>query len=495
MKILDVIMESFQKEKFVSGREESPKQLESAITEAGHIALAFKEAGGRALIAGGFARDEAIRRILGRPIEGKDIDIEVYGLQAEEIQKVLKKFGKVKQAGESFPVFKIRDYDISLPRRESKTGPKHQDFLVEGDPFMSVKEAARRRDFTINALALDPITGEFVDEWGGLEDIKNRKLRAIDAELFKDDSLRALRAMQFADRFEFEITPETIELCRNLPLENLSKERIGEEWNKMMLKSAKPSIGLDAARYLGIIDKLHPELKAIFDVPQDPEWHPEGDVWRHTKLVLNKMAERIRLDKIDDEDKKLTLLYSALCHDLGKAATTKFEDGRLRSKGHAEASLKQAEQFLNSLHPQNVNQNIIKGVLKLIKNHLFIGTNYDKEKDELKISDKKLRSKAKELEPLSLVDLERISRADNCGRLYEDQRFRAGELFLERAEKLKVLDELLPYILGGKDLIELGLKPGILFGEILKEIYDKQLNGEIKTKEEAIEFVKENFIR
>ena len=213
------------------------------------------------------------------------------------------------------------------------------------------------------------------------------------------------------------------------------------------------------------------------------------------KLVLNKMAERIRLDKIDDEDKKLTLLYSALCHDLGKAATTKFEDGRLRSKGHAEASLKQAEQFLNSLHPQNVNQNIIKGVLKLIKNHLFIGTNYDKEKDELKISDKKIKSKAKELEPLSLVDLERISRADNCGRLYEDQRFRAGELFLERAEKLKVLDEPLPYILGGKDLIKLGLKPGILFGKILKEIYDKQLNGEIKTKEEAIEFVKENFIR
>lgn len=467
-------------------QETVPKQLESELMEAGRMALAFKEAGGRALIVGGFARDEAIRRIFGKPIEGKDIDMEVYNLDAAKIQEILGKFGKFKIAGESFPVFKIKDYDISIPRRESKTGPKHKDFKVEGDPYMNVKEAARRRDFTINALALDPITGEFIDEFGGLNDVKNKILRATDAELFKDDALRVLRAMQFSARFEFEIDTQTIEICQSLSLEHLSKERLGEEWNKLMLKAERPAIGLDAARFLGIIDKLHPELKAILDVPQDPEWHPEGNVWRHTKLVMNKAAYRAEKDKLNEEQ-RLILLYAALCHDLGKATTTKFEDDRLRSRGHAEAGIAPTEQFLNSL---GIKKEIIEEVIKLIKNHLFIGTNYDSEKDELKISDKKIRSKAKELSPLSILDLERLSWADNCGRLYENQKFRAGELLIERAKELGVLEEPLPYFLMGRDLIQLGLKPGVAFGKILKEVYDKQLNGEVSTKEEALEFVK-----
>src|SRR5215212_4451701 len=194
------------------------------------LARAVAEAGGRALLVGGCVRD----RLLGR--EAKDWDVEVYGVEPAHLRELLGRFGRVNVVGEAFTVYKLgHDLDVSLPRRERKTGRGHRAFYIEGDPAMSYADAARRRDFTVNAVLEDPLAGEIIDPFGGRADMEAKLLRAVSPETFVEDSLRVLRAAQFAARFEFEVEPSTIELCRSIDLTDLPAERVWGELEKILL--------------------------------------------------------------------------------------------------------------------------------------------------------------------------------------------------------------------------------------------------------------------
>src|SRR5688572_11173791 len=255
------------------------------------LARAVAAAGGRALLVGGCVRDS----ILGH--SSKDFDIEVFGLEQDRLGAILETFGRVDTVGESFTVFRLGDIDVSLPRRESKVGRGHRGFAVMGDPTLSPAAAARRRDFTINAIAQDPLTGEIIDPFGGRQDLEQRVLRVVDGGTFGDDSLRVLRALQFAARFELTVPRETRDICGGIPLDDLPSERVWGEFEKLLLVARRPSIGLRLGMELGVIRQLLPELVPLADCPQDPEWHPEGDVWTHTLLVTDQA--RLSLGDLD----------------------------------------------------------------------------------------------------------------------------------------------------------------------------------------------------
>ena len=293
------------------------------------IARTVREAGGRAVVVGGWVRD----RLRGE--QSKDIDIEVFGIAAAELPGLLGTLGRVEPAGQSFPVYKVARpgsgepaIDVALPRRESKRGRGHKAFDVQGDPSMTLAEAARRRDFTINAISFDPLTNEYQDPCGGRVDLERRLLRAVDLRSFGDDSLRVLRAVQFAARFEFTLEDQTAALCRRIPLDDLPAERIWSEIEKLLLQGSRPSIGFALALDLGIIDAVLPEMHPLVGCEQEPEWHPEGDVWVHTLMVIDK-ARQLNGDL--DRPRLTTVMLGAVCHDLGKPATTAVIDGRIRS--------------------------------------------------------------------------------------------------------------------------------------------------------------------
>ncbi|PYR11968.1 MAG: hypothetical protein DMF99_06105 [Acidobacteria bacterium] len=244
--------------------------MTTPLERATAIALAVRDAGGRALIVGGWVRD----RLMGR--DSPDIDIEVFQLPSDRLRQVLESLGRVEAVGESFQVYKVGDIDVSLPRRDSKAGRGHKGFIVVGDPDMMIEEAARRRDFTVNAVSWDPLTGDYFDPFDGRGDLARRVLRAVDPATFPDDSLRVLRAIQFAARLEFAVDDDTRALCRAIPLDDLPAERVWGEIEKLLFAS-RPSIGFALALDLGAVDKLFPELRALVGCAQEPEWHPEGE--------------------------------------------------------------------------------------------------------------------------------------------------------------------------------------------------------------------------
>ncbi len=202
------------------------------------LARALKAEGGRALLVGGCVRDA----LMGR--EPKDWDLEVYGVDPAKLRESLEPFGPVNVVGEAFTVYKLgADLDVSMPRRERKSGLGHRAFVIEGDPSMTIEEATSRRDFTINAILQDPLTEEIIDPYGGQSDIQNGMLRAVSLATFAEDSLRVLRAAQFAARFEFEIEPETVALCRQVDLSDLPSERVWGEIEKLLLRARQPYYG------------------------------------------------------------------------------------------------------------------------------------------------------------------------------------------------------------------------------------------------------------
>ncbi|WP_352430365.1 HD domain-containing protein, partial [Pyrinomonas sp.] len=290
------------------------------------LAERVRREGGRALLVGGCVRDA----LLGT--EPKDWDVEVYGLHPERLRRILDEmFESVDAVGASFAVYKVGpDLEVSLPRRERKSGRGHRAFVIQGDPAMTVEEATRRRDFTINAILMDPLSGEIIDPFGGRADLEARRLRAVSPLSFPEDSLRVLRAAQFAARFHLDIEPETVALCRTIDLSDLPAERIWGEMEKL-LGADRPSIGLRWLVELGAVHQLFPEIEALIGCPQDPEWHPEGDVFTHTLLVVDRARELVAdLDR----PRRLALMLAALCHDFGKPLTTQFIDGRLRAPAH-----------------------------------------------------------------------------------------------------------------------------------------------------------------
>jgi tRNA nucleotidyltransferase (CCA-adding enzyme) len=440
------------------------------------IARAARDEGGRALLVGGWVRD----RLLG--IESKDIDLEVYGIEVERLRELLKRFGRVDTVGESFTVYKVAGIDVSLPRRESKTGRGHKGFAVTGDPYLPIEEAFRRRDFRINAIGWDPLDDRYVDPYDGRRDLEGRLLRAVDRRTFPEDSLRVLRGIQFAARFELTLDPDTAELCRTIPLDDLPAERIWGEVEKLLLKAARPSIGLVLARELDVVRRLFPELDALAGCEQEPEWHPEGDVWVHTLMVVDEARARIGgLPRAQ----QVAVMLGAVCHDLGKPSTTALVDGRIRSMDHEQAGVEPAARFLDRLNVHSLDGfDVRREVLGMTAHHLKPLAFY-KTRDT--ITDGAFRRLAQKVD-LELLAL--LAKADCTGRtgVFDCS---GMDWFLERARALGVEHAPPPPLVLGRHLLALGMTPGPAVGSLLKRIYEKQLDGEIRTTEEGIALARE----
>ena len=434
------------------------------------IGARIRDAGGRALCVGGFVRD----RLLGRT--SKDLDIEVFGIAADALPTLLQTLGRVEPVGQAFPVYKLGAIDVALPRRESKTGRGHKGFTVEGDPSMTFEEAARRRDFTINAIGWDPLTDEYLDPFNGRKDLELRVLRIVDPSTFADDSLRVLRALQFAARFELTIDPETARICKTISLDDLPAERIWGEFEKLLLQAERPSIGFALARELGVIYQVLPEMESLYDCPQDPEWHPEGNVWIHTLMVIDQ-ARALNGDL--DRARLATVMLGAVCHDLGKPATTAMIDGRTKSPNHEAMGVEPATKILDRLNVNTLdNFDVRTQVLGLVTEHLRPMAFY-KTRDT--VTDGAFRRLAQKVD---LELLARFARADCRGRTGTFD-CSGIDWFLDRARSLGVEHKPPQPILLGRHLIEMGVKPGPEMGKILKAVYELQLDSVVTTLDEA----------
>lgn len=426
------------------------------------LARAIRAAGGRALLVGGWVRDQ----LLGRG--SKDYDFEVYGLSIARLEEVLGSFGEVIAIGRAFGVLRIKGFDIdfSIPRRDSKTGRGHRGFLVELDPGLDYPTAARRRDLTINSMAYDPLREEILDPHQGRHDLERRVLRATDAEKFGEDSLRGLRVAQFRSRFEMEPDDELRAICSRLDLSDLPGERLFEELKKLLLKGRRPSLGFEFLRETGML-RIFPELEAMIGVPQDPLWHPEGTVWEHTLLVVDEAAAL----RTGDEAEDLVLLLGALCHDLGKPATTIEVDGRIRSPEHEDVGVGITAEFLDRIR---ASAELTTRVQALVLDHLA-PANFVKGG----ATARGFRRLARRLEKagVSAELLYKVAMADHFGRTTPDalaREFRYGEEFLRRMQDLEIAEGGPKDVVLGRHLIARGYAPGPWFGDVLKSCRDVQ---------------------
>jgi tRNA nucleotidyltransferase (CCA-adding enzyme) len=426
------------------------------------LAEAVARAGGRAVIVGGYVRD----RLLG--IDSKDLDIEVFGLSRDDLEKVLSSFGEVVHVGKAFGVLRLRglDIDFSLPRRDSKVRPGHKGFEVEYDPQMSFAEAARRRDLTMNSIGLDPLTLEYLDPEGGRRDLEEKRLRASDPRHFSEDPLRGLRAAGFAARFEMTPDSELKTLISALDLSELSAERIFEELEKLLLKSRRPSIGFELLRETGLL-RFFPEVEALVGVPQEPDWHPEGDVWVHTLMVLDEAAAL----RVGDEREDLALMYGALCHDFGKPGTTEVIASRITSREHDARGVPIAVRFLDDLRSP---KELTRKVAALVRHHLAPAFFY---RDGA--SARAYRRLARELGVAGVSPdlLLRVATADHFGRTTVEalsRSFPAGEHFRKMMESLSLQDRAPRDVVLGRHLVARGIAPGPDFGRILARCRDVQ---------------------
>src|SRR5499427_5240126 len=440
------------------------------------LAAAIRADGGRALVVGGWVRDRLLE--LPEP-EKSNVDLEIFGVPGGRLRALLERFGRVEAVGESFQVYKVGDVDVSLPRRDSKAGRGHRGFVVAGDPDMSIAEAARRRDFTINAISWDPLSGEYFDPFDGRGDLGRRRLRMVDADTFADDSLRVLRALQFAARFEFTLDGTTASLCRTIALDDLPCERVWGEIEKLLLQARRPSIGLALAMDLGVTARLFPELQALAGCPQEPEWHPEGDVWVHTLQVVDRA--RTRIDDLP-RPQQITVMLGAVVHDVGKPSTTEVIDGRIRSMNHEERGVAPATTLLDRLNVHTIDgYDVRKQVLGITAQHLKPGA-WFKARDE--VGDGAFRRLAQKVD---LELLARVAKSDCEGRLPGTFDCTAMDWFLARARALGVEHKPPAPILRGRHMLELGMKPGPRVGEVLKIVYEQQLDNQVTTLEQAIE--------
>lgn len=425
-----------------------------------NIAQCVAQAGGHVYYVGGLVRD----KLLGK--ENKDVDIEVHGITAEMLEEILDSLGQRTEMGASFGIHGLKHYelDIAMPRKEQATGRGHKDFAIFTDPFLGVEKAAKRRDFTINALMEDVLTGEIVDCFGGQNDLKNRIIRHVNDASFVEDPLRVLRAAQFAARFDFSVAPETIELCSAMDLTALPAERILGELEKVLLKAPKPSVFFAVLRKMNQLKDWFPELENLIGIPQEPRFHPEGDVWNHTMLVLDEAA------KLRAEAKEpLAFMMAALCHDFGKRDALQDDNGRIRALGHEEAGIPIAKDFLSRITNK---KRLYQYVLNMVELHMrpnIMASQSSSRKSFCKLFD---RSVCPE-------DLLLLSKADALGRAIEQDYAPTG-FFLQRrlAEYREILSR--PFVQGA-DLVAAGFQPGNDFREALAYAHKMRLAGVSKT--------------
>ncbi len=421
------------------------------------LAEAVRDHGGCAYFVGGFVRD----RLLG--IENKDIDIEVHGISPAQLEGILHTLGEPTAFGESFGVFGLKscEIDIAMPRKERVRGQGHRDFDIFVDPFIGTKAAARRRDFTVNALMQNVLTGEIIDHYGGEADLKAGILRHVCDESFPEDPLRVLRGAQFAARFDLTPAPETVALCRTMHLEHLPAERIEAELKKALLKAERPSVFFTILRQMHQLDIWFPELKALIGQEQHPTYHAEGDVWNHTMMVLDEAA-KLR----STVQQPYAFMLSALCHDFGKAvASEAAADGAVHAYGHEFAGLPIAKAFLSRITKETKVMDYVGNMVRLHMRPNIAAHNAVSIKSTNKLFD----------EALVPYDLICLGLADDRGRI-SLKPAPSTEGFL--MERLAVYEEYMsrPYVMG-KDLIAAGLTPGKDFSDILAYAHKLRLAG------------------
>ncbi len=450
-----------------------PAELQKLLSATPELARAF--------LVGGCVRDA----LLGLAV--KDFDLEVFGVSYERLAKALRRWGRVDYVGQSFGVAKLTTgsglaYDFAIPRRDRKVALGHKGFAVEFDADITPQEAASRRDFTLNALMFDPRRGEVLDFFGGQADLRDRVLRHT-SDAFAEDPLRVLRGMQFASRFDLRAAPETVALCRSIKASfgELAVERVGDEWFKWAAKSAVPSVGL---RFLADTEWLEhfPELAALRGTPQDPEWHPEGDVFTHTGHCCDALVKLPQWQSAD-EASRIAWMLAVLAHDFGKPAVTHeaLRDGRMRivSPGHEQGGVEPALKFLERIHVPHA---IRDRVPPLVANHLA---------HMQPVTDRGVRRLAKRLEPETISGLCVIVTADHSGRPPKPACVPEGaKVLLAKAEELRVQDSAPKATLQGRHLIAAGMPPGKEFKAILHEAFEAQLEGQFGDLEGAQEWLR-----
>ncbi len=442
------------------------------LEKAQELARLLQAQGAELLLVGGSVRD----LMLG--FSPKELDLEARGLAVEEIISILAPRYSCHEVGKAFGVLRIKGQpiEISLPRTEIKTGKGHTGFSIEVDPHLPFETAAQRRDFTINAMGLDPLNGKFLDPCGGKADLQEKILRAV-GPAFAEDPLRVLRAMQFVARFDLRPTEETIRLCRSMDAEGLAPERMFEEWKKLILLGKNMSAGLSFLKESGWL-ALFPELKALVGCEQEPEWHPEGDVWAHTLHCMDAYAK----ERTGDDWEDLVVGFAVLCHDLGKPLTTHLaEDGRIRSPLHEPKGERPTRSFLARLTNRS---ELHEQVVPLVRRHLTPRIFY---KDQA--GDGAIRRLAKKVKRIDR--LVRVAAADIAGRPPREDEFPEGPWLLNRAEELKVKDSEPQPIILGRHLLEKGLQAGPAFGPILDQCFEAQLDGHFATLEQGIQYLEE----
>jgi tRNA nucleotidyltransferase (CCA-adding enzyme) len=434
-------------------------KFEGDLAPVNEVLALLRSVGGRPIFMGGCVRDA----LLG--IVSNDFDIEVFGLSVAQIQAALSSRFELITVGMAFGVIKLKDLpvDVSVPRRENRVGVGHRDFEVFVDSTLTPKEAAERRDFTINAIGWNDETGELIDSYHGVNDLRDGVIRHVSAK-FVEDPLRVLRAMQFAARFEFKVAPETIALSATLHPHDLPAERLYEEWTKLVLKGRKPSLGLKFLRECGWL-RYFPELDAIVDVPQDPVWHPEGCVWTHTLHCMDAFA----MKRVGEPREDLVVGYAVLCHDLGKAVTTVMSEGRWRALGHEEAGVPIAARFMGRLTSE---QALIDEIVPHVANHDKPSALFRAQSGDNAV--RRLALRVGRIDRLLRVDL-----ADRQGRPPQvvGDNTEHGAWLMAKAQGLN-LDKGVPKpLMLGRHLVARGLRPGKEFKRILDAAFEAQLDG------------------
>jgi tRNA nucleotidyltransferase (CCA-adding enzyme) len=427
---------------------------------------------------GGTVRDAVLDE------RSKDIDVIVFGDYTEQaLIDVCKRFGKVtRDAGKSFQAIKLFDgkgmpIDVLQPRIDIKVGAGHKGFETIRKPTISLRDESERRDYTFGALYQDVLTGEIYDFHDGVRDLEARRLAHVSDETYMDDPLRVLRGMQFCARFDMIAERATIEQCRAHvdAFSELPVERVWDEFYKLF-KARKPSRGLVFLNRSGWI-KHFPELARLRRLAQEDRHHPEGTVWVHTKMVADEAAKIARREGLSVDD-TIVLVASAILHDIGKADTTEVIDGKIVTYRHAELGAAQAVEFLTRL---GAPADVIDKVSELVREHMFIVGEF---------GERAVRRLSSRLQKTSIRLLSLLMEADVCGRkervpLKRAERVAYIRELVEMAQSLDAIDGAPAPILMGRHLIEMGYKPGVLFGRVLRAVYDLQMDGKIQTIEEA----------
>lgn len=444
---------------------------------------------------GGYVRD----LIRGNP--SKDVDILVTNYELDDIEKKLSQHGKVDVVGKSFGVIKFtikgRTYDVSLPRSDIPVKSeiqKHKDFIIKADPYLPIEKDLERRDITCNSIALRLLDGKLIDPFGGIKDIKEKKIRMTNPTAFPEDPLRVIRVARFASVLGWKVEKSIYEISNRIELRGLSPERIVDELFRMLLNSERPSRGFKEFLKLGVIEKIFPEILPMTFTIQDSHFHPEKDrfgnhtVWIHTLLTIDQAK---RISKIFNlpQEKTITLLLASLFHDIAKPQTSRWEwkNGRLHLTNyrHDIIGVEISEKILERLKIFTWNNyDIRKYTLLLVKNHHRSTDLWQNRNNVTKKAFNRLyRDMENEIELLIYLDL-----ADRKGR---EKRIlkgldREAKWLFSKIEEYGINKETIKPIIFGRDLIKIGFKPGKFMGKILKQLYELQLDGAFTTKEEGL---------